>query len=162
MKIQKILKILFLVSCFYFFQTVSAQQATVTSGGNATGTNGTSSYSIGQVSYSSASGTNGSVTQGVQQAIEIIVLGIDNFPEIKLIMSVFPNPTTAFVNLKIEEYSTNNLHYQLYDINGKQIQNQKITTSETQISMEDLTKSIYLLNVLDNNKLLKTFKIIKN
>lgn len=155
-------KLFLLFTGLIFTQIIYAQQANVTSGGNAIGFGGSVSYSVGQLVYTTETGTNGSVTQGVQQAIEIIVLGIDNFPEIKLIMSVFPNPTTAFVNLKIEEYSTNNLHYQLYDINGKQIQNQKITTSETQISMEDLTKSIYLLNVLDNNKLLKTFKIIKN
>jgi hypothetical protein len=155
-------KLFLLFTGLIFTQIIYAQQTIVSSGGNTIGSGGSVSYSVGQLVYTTESGTNGSVTQGVQQAIEIIVLGTDNFPEIKLMMSVFPNPTTAFVNLKIEEYSTNNLHYQLYDINGKQIQNQKITTSETQISMEDLAKSIYLLNVLDNNKLLKTFKIIKN
>lgn len=155
-------KLFLLFTGLIFTQIIYAQQTIVSSGGNTIGFGGSVSYSVGQLVYTTETGTNGSVTQGVQQAIEIIVLGTDNFPEIKIMMSVFPNPTTAFVNLKIEEYSTNNLHYQLYDINGKQIQNQKITTSETQISMEDLTKSIYLLNVLDNNKLLKTFKIIKN
>lgn len=162
MKKQKIFKILFLVSCFYFFQTASAQQATVTSGGNATGTNGTSSYSIGQVIYSSASGTNGYVNQGVQQPFEIFTLGNDAFPEIQLLMTVYPNPTTEFVNLKIENHSLEDLQFQLLDLNGRQIQFKKIATSETQISMGNLSKAIYLLNVFEDNKVVKTFKIIKN
>jgi len=64
-------------------------------------------------------------------------LGNDAFPEIKLMMIVYPNPTNAFVNLKIENHSLENLQYQLFDNNGRQIHSQKITTSETQISMEN-------------------------
>lgn len=55
-----------------------AQQALVY--GNATGTGGTSSYSIGQVVYASATGTNDSVNQGMQQPFEIFILGNDDFP----------------------------------------------------------------------------------
>jgi len=161
-KSQKIVKIILLASIFCSLFSASAQQAIVTSGGNATGTNGTSSYSIGQVSYSSASGTNGSVNQGVQQPYEIFTLGNDDFPEIKLVMTVYPNPTTAFVNLKIENHPLENIQYQLFDNNGRQIHSQKITTSETQISMENLATAIYLLNVFEDNKVVKTFKIIKN
>jgi len=158
---QLFIKRVLLCSIFFVLFSVSAQQANVTSGGNATGTSGTSSYSIGQVSYSSATGTNGSVNQGVQQPYEIFTLGNDDFPEIKLLITVYPNPTTAFVNLKIENHSLENLQYQLFDNNGRQIQSQKITTSETQIAMENLATAIYLLNVFEDNKVLKTFKIIK-
>ena len=48
------------------------------------------------------------------------------------------------------------------DINGRQIQKQKITLTETPIQLENLASAIYMLQVLDKNKLLKTFKIIKN
>jgi hypothetical protein len=161
-KSQKTVKIALLASIFCSLFSASAQQANVTSGGNATGTNGTSTYSIGQMSYSNASGTNGSVYQGVQQPYEIFTLGNDNFPEIKVVMTAYPNPTKAFVNLKIENHSLENLQYQLFDSNGRQIQSKKITTSETQISMENLATAIYLLNVFKGNEVLKTFKIIKN
>lgn len=159
---QIVIKRLLLCSVFFILFSASAQQATVTSGGNAIGTNGTSSYSIGQVSYSSSLGTNGSVNQGVQQPYEIFTLGNDAFPEIKLMMIVYPNPTNAFVNLKIENHSLENLQYQLFDNNGRQIHSQKITTSETQISMENFATAIYLLNVFENDKVVKIFKIIKN
>ncbi len=57
---------------------VRAQESIVASGGEATGTGGSSSYSIGQVSYTSNQGTGGSVEQGVQQPFEIYaVLGME-------------------------------------------------------------------------------------
>lgn len=139
-----------------------AQQAAIASGGNATGANGTSSYTIGQVAYLSATGANGTINQGVQQPFEIFTLGNDHYPEIALILMVYPNPTTSLVNLRIENHSLENLNYQLVDMNGRQIQSKKIDASETQITMENIASAIYLLNVMENNKLLKTFKIIKN
>ena len=138
-----------------------AQNAIVASGGNATGTGGSSSYSVGQVVYTNQVGSNGSTNQGVQQPIEIFTLGSDDFPEITLAMSVYPNPTTAFVNLSIAKYNSENITYQLFDLNGRVIQSNKILEKETQISLENVANAIYLLTVSDNNKSLKTFKIIK-
>ena len=141
---------------------VSAQQSAAVSGGQATGSGGTLSFSIGQVAYTSATGSGGTITQGVQQPFEIITLGTDNFSEITLIMSVFPNPTSSFVNLKVDNYNFENLAFYLMDISGKQLQTQKIDSSETQIQMENLPQAIYFLNVIDNNKQIKSFKINKN
>ena len=162
MKKQKLLKLTFLCAIFSTFFSANAQTANVTSGGTATGTGGTSSYSIGQVVYSNATGTGGSVNQGVQQPYEFFTLGNDDFQEINLLMTVYPNPTTSSINLNIQNYDLENLSYELFDINGRQIQNQKITLTETSIQLENLASAIYMLQVLDNNKLLKTFKIIKN
>jgi hypothetical protein len=46
------------------------QESIVASGGDASGSGGSSSYSAGQVFYSNYTGSNGSETQGVQQADE--------------------------------------------------------------------------------------------
>ena len=123
------------------------------------------SYSIGQIDYISASGFNGSTSQGLQQPFEISTLNGAEFTQINLKTTVYPNPTTAFVNLKIDSYESFNIEsmsYQLVDLNGKEIANQKIDTSETQISLENLAAAIYFLKVSENNKTIKTFKIIKN
>ena len=162
MKKQKLLKLTILCLILSTLFSANAQTANVTSGGNATGTGGTSSYSVGQVAYINATGTGGSVNQGVQQPIEIFTLGNDDFPEIQLSMSVYPNPTTSLINLNIQNYDIENLSYELFDLNGRQIQKQKINSIESPIQLENLASSIYMLQVLDSNKLLKTFKIIKN
>ena len=137
-----------------------AQESPTSTGGEATGTGGTASYSIGQVVYTTNTGTNGSVAQGVQQAFEIsTTLGI-NETSINLELSVYPNPTTNYLTLKVEKLE--NLTYQLIDLQGKIITNKKVTAKTSTIKMEDLPKAIYFLNVTKNNQLVKTFKIIKN
>ncbi len=144
---------------------INAQQTAVTAGGTSTGPGGSSSYSIGQVVYTASTGSGGSENLGIQQSFTILTVGIDNFPEIKLQMAVYPNPTTSFVNLKIDastELSMESLSYQLSDLNGKRIYNQKITDSETVINLENLPPAIYFLTVTTKNKAIKTFKIIKN
>ncbi len=156
---MKKITLLFIIFCL---PKLMAQNAIVASGGNATGSGGSSSYSVGQVIYTNAVGTNGSINQGVQQPVEIFNLGTNDFPEITLAMRVYPNPTTAIVNLSIANYNSENINYQLFDLNGRGIQTNKISQKETQISLENLANAIYFLTVSDNNKPLKTFKIIKN
>ena len=150
MKKIKILVLFFLLGMFS--PKLQAQQGIVASGGNAAGSGGTASFSVGQVAYTYASGSNGSVSQGVQQPFEIFTLGVDDFPTINLVMVAYPNPVTSLLNLKIENIATEDLEYQLYDIQGKLISNKKITQQETQIDMGNLASAIYFLNILDNSK----------
>ena len=42
------------------------------------------------------------------------------------------------------------------------IADKKITQGETQIQLENYPSAIYLLNINQDNKSIKTFKIIKN
>lgn len=159
--VSKLNLLLFLLFSF-LIPNMHSQNTVVVAGGDAIGTVGKVSYSVGQIAYTYASGTNGSVNQGVQQPFEISTLGNDNFSNITLEMSVFPNPTTNNVTLKISDLSTENLSYQLSDVAGKQISNQKITDPEIQVNMENLTSAIYFLSVSNQNKTIKTFKVIKN
>lgn len=139
-----------------------SQESIVIAGGNATGTGGSSSYSIGQVAYTTLPGSDGSISQGVQQPYEINTLGNDEFTGINLLMTAYPNPTVDVLNLVVLNDELNNLSYNLYDITGKIIsKNSKITTSETSVSMHELNQGIYFLAVNKNNKTIKTFKIIK-
>jgi hypothetical protein len=139
-----------------------AQESPTATGGEATGTGGTASYSIGQVVYTTATGTSGSVAQGVQQPYEISTTVGINETSINLEMSVYPNPTTNYLTLKVKNEQVESLNFQLIDLQGKVIENKKVTASNTTITMEALPKAVYFLNVVSNNQLVKTFKIIKN
>jgi hypothetical protein len=139
---------------------LQAQQSPTATGGEATATGGTASYSVGQVVYTTNTGTNGSMAQGVQQPYEISTTVGINETAINLALSVYPNPTTNYLTLKVEDNS--NLSYQLYDLQGKVIENKKVVANSTIVKMEGLPKAIYFLNVTKNNKSVKTFKIIKN
>jgi hypothetical protein len=140
---------------------LQAQETIPATGGNASGSGGTVSYSVGQVVYTTNTGTNGSVAQGVQQPFEIsVVTGIEQ-TAINLAISAYPNPTTDFLLLKVESEKLKDLSYQLYDLNGKLLQNKKIEGNETSIVMSNLVPATYFVKVTEGNKEVKTFKIIK-
>ena len=142
--------------------TAQAQQATTATGGNASGSGGTVAYSVGQIFYTTNTGTTGSEAQGVQQPYEIsIVLGIDNH-SINLDLSAYPNPTTNNLTLNVGKAELSTLNFQLYDISGKLIESRKIISSTETISMANLPSATYFLKVSNNNNEVKTFKIIKN
>ena len=81
---------------------------------------------------------------------------------ISLSFSVYPNPTIDFLILNVGNYKIQNLLFELYDINGKKLENKKLENNETTISMENIASGIYFLKVIESNNELKTFKIIKN
>ena len=140
-----------------------AQETAVSAGGDITGNGGTVSFSIGQVFYSSHSGTSGEVFQGIQIPYEItVVTSVDDAKEINLMLKVYPNPTSDLLTLSLEGIEPNELVYYLFDISGQLIQNTKIVGLETTISMGNLTPKVYFLKVLKEGREIKTFKIVKN
>lgn len=142
--------------------TVQAQQATTSTGGVASGSGGTAAYSNGQVVYTTHTGSNGSVAQGVQQPYEIsIVLGVEN-QQISLNLKANPNPTTDYLTLNVGNAELSTLNFQLFDISGKLIESRKIISSSETIAMENLPTATYFLKVTNNNNEVKTFKVIKN
>lgn len=148
---------------FFSNGQIFAQESVNASGNDATGTGGTVNYSVGQMVYTTHTGTNGSVAQGVQQPYEIsVVTALQEAKNILLSFLVYPNPTTDFLKLNVENYPIDNVTYQLYDISGRSIENKKMESQEATIPMEYLATGTYFLKITDNNKDIKTFKIIKN
>ncbi len=144
---------------------LQAQESLTSAGGEASGDGGTVSYTLGQVSYSTYTGTTGSITEGVQQPYEIsVVNGIEELG-ISLQITAYPNPVTDHLFLKIADdtpVGTSRWTASLYDIKGSVIKQQIIVSHETTIDMTDLQSATYFLKVINDNKEVKTFKIIKN
>ncbi|MEI8203753.1 MAG: T9SS type A sorting domain-containing protein [Bacteroidota bacterium] len=158
-KTKKLCALLFML---LLIAKVDAQQTLDATGGNASGTSGTVSYSIGQMVYTTIVGTNGSIAQRVQQPYEISVAnGIEDAIGISLICSIYPNPTSDYLTLKIEGDVKTQYVASLYDITGKLLENKTVENSETSIYLKNLVSAIYFLKVTQLNKELKTFKIIK-
>ena len=157
-------KSLFIIafSLVFIAKTSNAQQAAVAVGGEASGSAGSLSYSVGQIDFTTNTGPNGYVSQGVQQTYEInVVQGIEE-EQINLDVQVYPNPTTSNLMLNVGEHELTNLEFQVLDMLGKVIENKKITTSIEMIEMDNLPDATYFLTVIDNEQAIKTFKIIKN
>ena len=139
----------------------TSHQVLSATGGDATGSGGTVAFSVGQIVYTTSTGTTGSVAQGVEQAYEIYSVGIKE-TALNISLSVFPNPTSDFLTLKVQDYNNEALSYNLLDEQGKLVLNEQIITQDTQVAMSTLARGAYFINVLQANKKIQTFKIIKN
>ena len=140
---------------------IQAQEAILASGGDASGSGGSFSSSLGQLAYTTYSSSNGSVAQGVQHPYEIsIATGIYELP-INISLSVFPNPTTDKLTLQISDFELGKALYYLIDIQGKILETKRITKSQTQLNLNRFSTGTYFLNINQNDKKVQTFRIIK-
>ena len=159
------------LSAFMFFvilglSNLQAQEVVSTTGGNASGSGGSASYSIGQIVYTTETGTNGnSIAQGVQQPYEIsIVTELPEAKDISLEISAYPNPTRDYLIVKIDASNSlaiKSLTYQIFDIGGKLLQSVQATNLETKIELSNLLPATYFVKVIEIQKEIKVFKIIK-
>ena len=138
-----------------------SQETVPASGGEATG-NGTVSYSVGQIVNTTHTGSSGTISQGVQQGIELSVLSNPEVTALTLNAITYPNPTSDYVVLALKDASLTNLSYAMYDLQGREFSKGNIHQGETKIAMQILATGTYLLKVNQKNQTLKSFKIIKN
>ena len=154
--------ILLLASGLLWAGLAQAQESANASGGDATGSGGTIAYSIGQVVYTTYTGSSGSVGQGVQHAYEIFTVDIEE-TTLSISLIAFPNPTADNLTLQISDFNKEKLTYQFYDIGGKLLSNGQVTGQQTEINTSSLPPATYFINVLNQeDKKVQSFKIIKN
>jgi hypothetical protein len=157
------MKALSIILVMLAYSTIQAQNGIVTTGGNAANQNGSASYSVGQVEYTTITGSSGTATQGVQQPYEFyIITEIKGYEHITLDMSVYPNPVKDHLVLTMKGSAAGDFSYELFDQMGKCLQKGEISSEETNISMQSYARSTYCLRVFNNKKEVKIFKIIKN
>jgi len=153
----------------------NAQEAIPASGGTVNGQGGSVSFTVGQVVYTTDSSQEHTISRGVQQPYEISV--VTSSSEITLTgidVQAYPNPATDFLTLRIEAVQNKNVQSlvcELFDMNGRMLEKQNITSSHTNIRMSHLAASSYLLKVYNapdisssgqnSSVQSKTFKIIK-
>jgi hypothetical protein len=138
-----------------------AQRAIVSNGGNATGSGGSASYSVGQIDYVSA----GLVSAGVQQPVVLIplsVTGIANSENLSLELAIYPNPSSDFVVLKLGNYTSKLVKYNIMDIYGK-ILTTNTAENDAQIPIGNFSQGQYIISICtQKDQLIKSFKLIKN
>lgn len=151
-----------LIPLFLLITSLTLSQEIVSvSGGNSAG-NGSVSYTVGQVFIGLNAGNDGSISEGIQQSIELFVLSNPELKTINLNAITFPNPTKDKIILSLTDNVLDNLVFTIFDIKGRLVKNGKVNKDKTSITMKDFAIGVYLLKVYQKNKQLKTFKIIKN
>ncbi len=142
------------------FNAAQAQNNTVSAGGDASGSNGSVSYSVGQIFYKSVEGGNGSISQGMQQTYDIGV--ITGFENRSIEATLFPNPTVGNVQLNIADFTQNAFEMNLFDAAGKLILTQKIASSTSSFSLNAYASGVYTLSILKDKEQVKSFRIVRN
>ncbi len=154
-----------ILSLLLFAGFASAQSAIVPAGGDAQSNGGSVSYTVGQIAVQTAMNSNGSfsVAEGVQQPYEIMTVGIDDYPQVSLRAVVYPNPTENLAQLQLNgfEIPADGLRAILYDGNGKQLQSVTVTDDLTPFQIGQYATGTYYLELRDEQRVLKTFKVIR-
>jgi hypothetical protein len=135
-----------------------AQQAVLSSGGNASGSGGSISYSIGQVSYSN-SGDN-SVNEGVQQPYEFFTVALHESHAAYQIR-IFPNPTTHELVIVCDN-QRNDLTATIFDAKGTRIENIKLQSSSTRIPVNSWAAATYIITINDSKGTSSSYQLVKN
>lgn len=152
------LKQLICVGCIALAYGINAQENAVSSGGDATGTGGSVSYSIGQIDYTSNS-NGASYNEGVQQPYEFFVtVGLEELNNLSI--ELFPNPVTDELTIKTIEFD--DLGFQLFDNSGKIILFGQLQSEEHQLNVSQLAAGEYHLRINNSTSNIGTYQLIKH
>lgn len=143
-----------------FVGILYAQEVTPAAGGEATGITGTSSYSVGQTMYTTSTGANGSVSDGIQNNYKMTVLPVKDVIT-TIDFALYPNPTKNYLNLRIHDFANKNLSYQVYDLLGRLVLKEPILEKISAVNMTDFPEATYVLKIFSGKKLIKLIKIVK-
>ncbi len=149
------------IFCILQFSISNAQQLEVINsrGGFHENNQGSLTFSIGEVVIETISqGELYYLTQGFCQA-NLMIIPIP--PGLDYEVLAYPKPAKDFVILKINNNDLSNLSYLLYDIDGRLLISNQITSNESSIPFSSLVPAIYSLKIIDNQIEVKSFKIIK-
>lgn len=151
-----LLLILFLISV----REVNAQNSVNSGGGTALSSMGFVGFSVGQPFFVSQISATGAVYPGVQQGYEISTEdGLDLYPSVSV--KAYPNPVTDYLVLSFSSFDLYGVKVILTDSKGVFLRLSEIVEAESRIDMSSLSAGVYFLKVLKDNRVLKTFKILK-
>jgi hypothetical protein len=156
---MKLFKIVFLLFINLMSNTLKAQQNTISNGGDISGFGGSVAFSIGQIDYTT--NTNGTIftCEGVQKPYEFFeCIENNNFP---IDVSIFPNPGSDILNIRIENCCNNNLSFQIIDGLGRLIKNKTSITNQSIVNVTHLSSSVYFIKFYKDGNLIKTVKFLK-
>ncbi len=91
-----------------------------------------------------------------------ITTGTGNKINTPNLFQIYPNPAKNNISIIIDEkINLQKCRFEIYDVNGKLIQNQKLTDNITTIDIFNLRKGFYIVKMVSNNKEYSIKKFIK-
>lgn len=157
---KRVFTIFFLLS--FVAVSVMAQETIATAGGDISGASGSVSFTVGQIAVQTVSDGNHSIVEGVQQTYQVSVVGVDDYPDITLSATIYPNPTTNYLTLSLSDnYDLTGLECRIFDGNGKFLDRKMVTEFRTELDLTRYATGTYFVNLYRAKQLMKSFKVIK-
>src|SRR6056297_2383004 len=156
------LVLLFFLFVCGFATAQNVQNDVVASGGgHATAGNLDMEYTIGEPVVETVGDATLIVTQGFHQP-GLMETSIEN-NSLNVEVGVFPNPTQSTLIVDLPDKQDHEFSWTLYDMQGKQLASELITTGKNVISMQAYSNGNYVLMVKNRtNGKHETYKITKN
>jgi hypothetical protein len=136
---------------FFCMQSVKCQilqnDVLVSVGGFSSAGNLQMEFSLGEPVTETFEGTNMTLTQGFLQPI-LTVTSVES-TDMLLGIKVFPNPVKAELSIDIPSENASKLLFNLFDMNGKLLQKNYLSSGVNMIDMQDHATGAYLLLIYE-------------
>ncbi len=148
---------LFMITAVVF---TSAQQVISAGGQTNTAGNIELSWTLGEPVIETVSEGTTVLTQGFHQS-KLTVTAIDALSLTEMELKVYPNPTSDFVVVHINNAEVT-ARFALFDFSGKMLSQKPITATDTRLDMLQYASGTYVLKLFDEEEHpIQSFKIIK-
>lgn len=151
--------LLFVVACWLVL-LVHGQSAVLSAGGDALGTGGSVSFSLGQLADDHPAATTGNVQEGVQQPY------VDGSTSIASHVAqsdayVYPTVTVDLVTIVLQDATGQPCNATLIDAQGRTVLQRLVSDARTDLSLTHLACGVYQLLLVDAVGAQRSFTIIK-
>lgn len=156
------MKISVLINLLFSCSILLAQDNVSSSANEASSDNGSVSYIIGQAFYLEVTTEEGSVSSlPVLTPYEVEEV-TDLVPEVEIeLLSVYPNPVQNQLVLNLGQY-LKGAQYQVLNVSGQQLLSSNLDVISERLDFSNYSSGVYFVNVLKDQKIIKTFKVFKN
>jgi hypothetical protein len=134
-----------------------AQEVISTQGESYSNANGSIDFTIGEVVTNTGTDGVNDITQGFHQTNWRFLSVESHVPNYEA--TIFPNPTSELLNINASAFK--DLSYTLYDLQGKLVMQDKLSSEQTSVQVSQLVPGAYTLRLNNETQNLKTFKLIK-
>lgn len=88
-------------------------------------------------------------------------VGIDEFQNLDHLINIYPNPASTSISVELpEHYRNNNFEIRLLGIDGRKITSQRMASNKTAINLSEINQGIYIVEVVNENTVLRKKLII--
>jgi len=161
---KSIIIVIIVISISGLVKSQTINQELISSGGNSfNNSNYQLDWSIGESVTETCNTGDYLLTQGFHQNTLDVTI-IENLAS-EINLTVYPNPANDFILISFNDekfYLKQGVILTLIDSEGKILQKKRISNNIEQFSFSTYAKGIYFINISNENRIIKSYKIIKN